>query len=92
MRPASAVYDVALRRTSRLNRLSRWVLNVFMATTPETVRPISIWPMEAVISDRASGEVLRVVRNDSSGAEDAVANVVQDVGEMSAEAFRGIWL
>lgn len=92
MRRASEEYEVTLRRTSRLNHAGRWVLNLLMATTPESGRWFSIWPAEAVISERRTGKQLRVIRNDSSGAEDAVAGVVEDVEEMSAEAFRKLWL
>lgn len=92
MRPASADYAVTLRRTSRINRLVRWSLNLLLTSGPEPGRLFSVWPMEAVISDRRSGRVLRVVRNDSSGAEDAVADVTTDVDEMSADAFRRYWL
>ncbi len=92
MRRASADYEVTLRRTSKINRLARWVMNLFMATTPETGRWFSIWPWDAVILDRRTGEVLRVVRNDSSGAEDAVADVSVDVEEMTTDEFRRHWL
>jgi len=33
-----------------------------------------------------------VVRNDSSGAEDAVADVTVDVEEMTTDEFRKYWL
>ena len=91
MRPASDEYVVTIRRTSRLNRLSRWVLNILMATSSEGAGWFSVWPNEAVISERRSGKVVRVVRNDSSGANDAVADVAQDVDEMTVEAFREMW-
>lgn len=91
MPPASDDFAVNIRPTSRLRRLSRWVLNLSMATSAEGAGWFSVWPNEAVISDRRTGKVVRVVRNDSSGAEDAVADVAQDVHEMSAEAFRKTW-
>lgn len=67
-------------------------MNIGMATTPETTRPISVWRDEAVITERETGNKLRVVRGDSSGSDDPIQSVAQDVEEMSVEKFEEFWL
>lgn len=92
MSVASELYRVEVRRTSRLQRLGKWLLNLTMATTPDATRVLVPWDREAVIFDRTTGKQLRVVRNDSSLSEDAVANVVEDVEEMTPDQFERCWL
>jgi hypothetical protein len=89
---ADDVYEVELRKTPRYRTAMLWVANLWMATTPETTRPLSVWDVEAVVRDRHSRRRLGVIRNDSSGASDRVRAASDDARELSAEAFAQLYL
>lgn len=88
--PAAEVYRVDLRRLSPIRRLGSWVATLVEASSMVSTCPP--WRDEARIVDRATGEVLRVVRNLVGGDVDDVGQVVRDLDELTSDVFERLWL
>ena len=89
---ASTKYRVKVVPVPWYRQALKTAMNVFMATSQQTTQPIVPWRDQAVIERASDGDLVTVIRNDSSGASDRVSAVRVDVDELSIEAFETEWL